>query len=348
MSSMSAVELRRNLSPLFSQQMQIEKPVCDSPPVPFRGVEQWNASVARVDQALSHLVARPGDLKPALEEQNSAEQILLRKVGDVYSQLPVGSDHHLRDRLSQDLLASVPTLVSDRDILKMISNTLVDIKENYQKIFAGATSKYADFFKDFSETITKLSGHLKADGTNDMTVDVNALQNDLLAVISKHKNVALVSCDTEQEAKYWAKELGLASDIDIAGDARPAYITMTDGKWCVYPNLEPLVQIIVASNYKDNGDKEPLSISPRYGKAGDPAYTKISGDWAWSNGAKLNNAVFQAWQTAHSTQKEQVQSTVQVLAEKFGRANSVYDNIVKVLSGITAALEEAEKSALRL
>ncbi|MEN9658576.1 MAG: hypothetical protein RL571_2041 [Pseudomonadota bacterium] len=358
MSITSAVELRRNASSLSSQQTPIEKPVFDTPLVQLGGFEKWDASVARVQQALSDVVVRPEGLKVALEEQASVEQVLQRKVREVYGKLPVESAG-LRNNLPPELPAllrqvggdlnteSTLKFMSDREILAMISGNMVDVKENYQKIFANATSKYADFFKDFSATITKLSGYFKADGTNDMKVDVNSLRNDLLAVMSKHKNVALVSCDTEQEAKYWAKELGLASDVDISGSSRPAYVTMKDGKWCVYPNLEPLVQILVASNYNDTGDKVQISLSPRYGEAGDPAYTINSGGWTDSSGAKLNNAIFQAWQTSHSTQKEQIQSTVQVLAEKFGRANSLYDNIVKVLSSMTSSLEEAAKNALR-
>ncbi|AMC33558.1 hypothetical protein VN23_02565 [Janthinobacterium sp. B9-8] len=355
---MSAVELRRNASSLSSQQTHIEKPVFDTPLAQLGAVEKWDASVARVQQALHNIVVRPEGLKVALEEQASAEQVLQSKVREVSSQLPLESAH-LRDNLPPEFLAlqhqvggglnteSTLKFMSDREILAIVSGSMVDIKENYQKIFASATSKYADFFKDFSATITKLAGYFKADGTNDMKVDVDSLQNDLLAVMSKHKNVALVSCDTEQEAKYWAKELGLAADADISGSSCPAYIKMKDGKWCVYPNLEPLVQILVASNYNNAGDKVKLDLSPRYGEAGDPAYTKNSGDWARSSGAKLNNAIFQAWQTSHSTQKEQIQSTVQVLAEKFGRANSIYDNIVKVLSSMTSSLEEAAKNALR-
>ncbi|MEJ2795469.1 IpaD/SipD/SspD family type III secretion system needle tip protein [Iodobacter sp. LRB] len=358
MSIISAVELKRNTFTLSNPQTNAERSTFDVPQAQVGAVEKWDSSVARVQQALHSIVEQPEGLKIALEEQASAEQLLHSQFRAVQSQLPAESVY-LRDNVQPELLAlqsgsglhlnteDMFKFMSDREILAMISGNMVDIKENYQKIFASATSKYADFFKDFSATITKLAGYFKADGTNDMKVDVDSLQNDLLAVMSKHKNVALVSCDTEQEVKYWAKELGLAADADISGSSRPAYIKMKDGKWCVYPNLEPLVQILVASNYNNAGDKVKLDLSPRYGEAGDPAYTKNSGDWTWSRGAKLNNAIFQAWQTSHSTQKEQIQSTVQVLAEKFGRANSLYDNIVKVLSSMTSSLEEAAKNALR-
>ncbi|STQ90145.1 invasion plasmid antigen IpaD [Iodobacter fluviatilis] len=361
MSIMSAVELRRNASSLSSQQTHIENPVFDTPLAQLDGVETWGGSVARVEQALHNIAVRPEGLKVALEEQASAEQVLQRNVREVYSQLPAESAY-LRDNLPPELRAlqhegglrsnadSMFKLMSDREILEMISDHMVDIKGNYQKIFANATSKYADFFKDFSTTITKLAGYFSARDTTDMIVNVDSLQNDLLDVMLKHKNEALVSCDTEQEAKYWAKELGLAADADILGSSRPAYVKMKDRKWCVYPNLEPLVQILVASNYNNSGTKVPMSLSPKYGVAGairSDAYTMNSGRWADAREAKLNNTIFQSWQTAHSTQKEQIQSTVQVLAEKFGRANSLYDNIVKVLSSMTSSLEEAAKNALR-
>ncbi|AGK49783.1 type III effector protein IpaD/SipD/SspD [Burkholderia thailandensis MSMB121] len=67
-----------------------------------------------------------------------------------------------------------------------------------------------------------------------------------------------------------------------------------------------------------------------------------SGDVTW------DTARYQAWNTAFSGQKDNIQNDVQTLVEKYSHQNSNFDNLVKVLSGAISTLTDTAKSYLQI
>ncbi|WP_323118006.1 type III secretion system needle tip protein SctA [Burkholderia alba] len=61
-----------------------------------------------------------------------------------------------------------------------------------------------------------------------------------------------------------------------------------------------------------------------------------------------DTARYQAWNTAFSGQKDNIQNDVQTLVEKYSHQNSNFDNLVKVLSGAISTLMDTAKSYLQI
>lgn len=59
---------------------------------------------------------------------------------------------------------------------------------------------------------------------------------------------------------------------------------------------------------------------------------------------EINNAAFQAWQSGFKAQEENLKNTLQTLTQKYSNANSLFDNLVKVLSSTISSCTETCKS----
>ncbi|MGL4929050.1 MAG: type III secretion system needle tip protein SctA, partial [Plesiomonas sp.] len=62
---------------------------------------------------------------------------------------------------------------------------------------------------------------------------------------------------------------------------------------------------------------------------------------------KIDNAAFQAWQSGFKAQEENLKNTLQTLTQKYSNANSLFDNLVKVLSSTISSCTETCKSFLQ-
>ena len=109
----------------------------------------------------------------------------------------------------------------------------------------------------------------------------------------------------------WATELGLPSSC----------VKQKNGGYIVLPDLTPLRTMIQElegmGGYSGNGILE------------------------------LDNAKYQAWQAGFKSQEENLKTTLQTLTQKYSNANSLYDNLVKVLSSTISSCLETAKSFLQ-
>ncbi|EBA3269737.1 SPI-1 type III secretion system needle tip complex protein SipD, partial [Salmonella enterica] len=62
---------------------------------------------------------------------------------------------------------------------------------------------------------------------------------------------------------------------------------------------------------------------------------------------EMDNAKYQAWQSGFKAQEENMKTTLQTLTQKYSNANSLYDNLVKVLSSTISSSLETAKSFLQ-
>ncbi|VEA75394.1 cell invasion protein SipD [Salmonella enterica subsp. arizonae] len=62
---------------------------------------------------------------------------------------------------------------------------------------------------------------------------------------------------------------------------------------------------------------------------------------------EMDNAKYQAWQAGFKAQEENLKTTLQTLTQKYSNSNSLYDNLVKVLSSTISSSLETAKSFLQ-
>ncbi|EIP7175270.1 type III secretion system needle tip protein SctA, partial [Salmonella enterica] len=116
---------------------------------------------------------------------------------------------------------------------------------------------------------------------------------------------------TEAEARQWLSELNLPDSC----------LKSTGSGYVVTVDLAPLRKMV-----QDIGG---------LGKPGSDSKLE------------MDNAKYQAWQSGFKAQEENLKTTLQTLTQKYSNANSLYDNLVKVLSSTISSSLETAKSFLQ-
>lgn len=228
----------------------------------------------------------------------------------------------------QAMQASVGShFVSDADLWNAISIAIGNIEKDYLGVYENVVAQYTEFYQEFSKILAQMGGWITAGSSSDkVKLNVTALKNALQQLQNKFKlpstdailfpakdangNVTGVS---REKAAEWAKELGLP---DSCVKEQPA----GSGKYVVVIDTGPVQTMIDELN-----------------KLGTPDS---------SGNVELDNAKFQAWQSGFKSQEESLKNTLQTLTQKYSNANSLYDNLVKVLSSTISACLETAKSFL--
>jgi invasin D len=92
--------------------------------------------------------------------------------------------------------------------------------------------------------------------------------------------------------------------------------TEVNGKYCFYVDLTPIDNMLASFD------------------------TVAAGQ----TGVIWDTARFSAWQTGFNSQRDEIQTTVQVYAEQYSAANSRFNEFVKVISSTISQMAEAEKT----
>ncbi|EGW7510820.1 SPI-1 type III secretion system needle tip complex protein SipD [Salmonella enterica] len=212
------------------------------------------------------------------------------------------------------------TTISDAEIWDMVSQNISAIGDNYLGVYENVVAVYTDFYQAFSDILSKMGGWLLPgkDG-NTVKLDVTSLKNGLNNLINKYnqinKNTILFPAQsggaTEAEARQWLSELNLPDSC----------LKSTGSGYVVTVDLTPLRKMVQ--------DIDGL------GKPGDDSKLE------------MDNAKYQAWQAGSKAQEEKLKTTLQTLTQKYSNANSLYDNLVKVLSSTISSSLETAKSFLQ-
>lgn len=218
-------------------------------------------------------------------------------------------------------MAQPRTTISDVDIWNMVSQNISAIGENYLGVYENVVAVYTDFYQAFSDILSKMGGWLSPgkDG-NTVKLNVSALQKEINDLINKYKqpdkNTILfpsqassgVTTATKAEAEQWIKELNLPDSCLKASGS--GYVVLVD--------TGPLEKMVSDLNGIGSG-----------------------------SALELDNAKYQAWQAGFKAQEENLKTTLQTLTQKYSNANSLYDNLVKVLSSTISSSLETAKSFLQ-
>ncbi|WP_158248654.1 type III secretion system needle tip protein SctA [Chromobacterium sinusclupearum] len=215
---------------------------------------------------------------------------------------------------------------SDAKLWEMIAKYIGDINKDYLGVYENVVGQYTAFYQAFSEILAKMGGWITPGGSsNTVKLDVNALKSALQQLKDKfslpNKEAILfpaadsngnVTGATQEKAEEWADELGLP---------RSCVKRLADGSYVVVIDMAPVNTMI-----------------DELGKLGTPG-----GDGK----LELDNAKFQAWQSGFKSQEENLKNTLQTLTQKYSNANSLFDNLVKVLSSTISSCLETCKAFLQ-
>ncbi|MCD0494638.1 type III secretion system needle tip protein SctA [Chromobacterium violaceum] len=214
--------------------------------------------------------------------------------------------------------------MADSDLWDMISDQIGKIKDNYLGVYENVVGQYTDFYKAFSDILSKMANWIKpgSDG-NKVKLNVDALKAALADLKTKfslpNKAAVLfpaqgkdgaVQGGSESDARKWAGEMGLP-DSCVKQSA--------DGNWVVVVDMTPIDTMIRDVGALGSGTE-----------------------------LELDNAKFQAWQSGFKAQEENLKNTLQTLTQKYSNANSLFDNLVKVLSSTISSCLETAKSFLQI
>ncbi|WP_052262635.1 type III secretion system needle tip protein SctA [Chromobacterium violaceum] len=258
--------------------------------------------------------------------------------------LQSGLDDVFADAPPQARSAGAPMLYSanaaagqgmaDSDLWDMISDQIGKIKDNYLGVYENVVGQYTDFYKAFSDILSQMANWIKPGGDgNKVKLNVDALKAALeklkkdfsLGDNLDNKKAVLfpaqskdggIQGGSESDARKWAKEMGLP-------DAPPPGFSCVqkaaDGNWVVVVDMTPIDTMIRDVGALGSGTE-----------------------------LELDNAKFQAWQSGFKAQEENLKNTLQTLTQKYSNANSLFDNLVKVLSSTISSCLETAKSFLQI
>ncbi|EIV5116235.1 SPI-1 type III secretion system needle tip complex protein SipD [Salmonella enterica] len=218
-------------------------------------------------------------------------------------------------------MAQPRVTISDAEIWDMVSQNISAIGDNYLGVYENVVAVYTDFYQAFSDILSKMGSWLAPgkDG-NTVKLNVDTLKSEIRSLVNKYnqvtKNTILfpsqtgsgVTTATKAEAEQWIKELNLpGSCLKASGSG---YVVLVD--------TGPLNKMVSDLNGIGSG-----------------------------SALELDNAKYQAWQAGFKAQEENLKTTLQTLTQKYSNANSLYDNLVKVLSSTISSSLETAKSFLQ-
>ncbi|MEG3135831.1 IpaD/SipD/SspD family type III secretion system needle tip protein [Rouxiella sp. T17] len=205
-----------------------------------------------------------------------------------------------------------------KNISDSIGDIIGNVKESYYDVFEGAVAKYIQFYKELSAILAKMGNWTDpSDKEGNVKFKFKTLRDELVALKNRFYGSfeilqlypSNVSKNTsEADAKKWAKDMGLpASSVKLAANKKDYYVTL---------DMSPLETMINKMIYVKENDKDPTEVT---------------------------NTVYQAWLTGFNAQEEQIKTTISSLTGRFSNANSIYDNVVKILSSTIASLADMSK-----
>ncbi|EDS3841740.1 IpaD/SipD/SspD family type III secretion system needle tip protein [Salmonella enterica] len=271
--------------------------------------------------------------EPTASRDNIDERILVRHqcFNGLYmlARYGVTLTTEQQKKLYQILIRDTPepflrTNISDADIWEMVANKISIIGDGYLGVYENVVAVYTDFYQDFSNILSKMGGWLLPgkDG-NSVKLDVTSLISEIKNLIREYEQVrqktvlfppqteGSVTGATEAEARQWIKELNL-----------PEHCLKSVGSgYVVTIDLTPVHNML--ESVKDLGTPG--------------ADSKL----------EMDNAKYQAWQSGFKAQEENMKTTLQTLTQKYSNANSLYDNLIKILSSTISSCMETAKSFLQ-
>lgn len=207
--------------------------------------------------------------------------------------------------------------VEDKVLWEKVANSIGQIDKEYLSIYETVVKLYTEFYMGFSDILSQMGNWISPgkDG-NKVKLNVDALSaavNGLKARYQLPSRWAVVyppqferASADNETVKKWAHELGMDEK----------FIKSDSGGYVLIMDMTPL----------ENMSRDVAALG--------------------EGTVELDNAKFQAWQSGFKAQEERLKTTLQTLTQKYSNANSLYDNLVKILSSTISSCLETAKSFL--
>ncbi|HCR3982710.1 TPA: IpaD/SipD/SspD family type III secretion system needle tip protein [Kluyvera ascorbata] len=166
---------------------------------------------------------------------------------------------------------------SSKEICDAVAEAIASMGENYLDVFQKAVEVYASFYADFSDVMANLKKYISVDD-EDIKFNGRGFAAELKTVIDKYSGDAgiLYSASSPEEAKAWAKEMGLDPDKCVDGNnvridlssVRKLYTssyndynnkTLNSAQWAAYQSSVDIV--------KDSVQTGMQSLTQKYSNA---------------------------------------------------------------------------------
>lgn len=225
----------------------------------------------------------------------------------------------LKSRLAASGVSVSLSPAKESNISDQIGDIIGIVKEDYYDVFEGGLAKYIQFYKELGLILAEMASLIK-DGADEGKIkyDYKTLHDKLDTLLKKYKDpngnpngklaqlypVDFSQNTTEADARKWAKDMGLPTSSVIKNASGTYYVAI---------DLGPLENMKKNIQYPHDSNKE------------------------------LTNTEYQAWLTGFNAQEEQIKTTISSLTGRFSNANSIYDNVVKILSSTISSLADMSK-----
>jgi invasin D len=342
----------------------------------------YAAKVLSAQEGVAHVLLAKGTAAE-VESAQAAHTVAAHQLSGVLAYLPApvelaGVANSAANSLANSIAKSGE---SDADFWQRISDVIGGVKNDYLGVYETAVGKNNDFQKDFTYIISQMEQWQKGDDKNttlkiegskkvvrseaEMTkliaetkkyyedlhnqtgswhpTDDAAIRQqleyqgldkkdapdglldalkDLLEVYKNGPSTVFIADQEDSQhnqaiAEKWATDLGLPKDavVKSAND---------NTTWLVKLDFSPVKTMIE-------------SLEAMKAKTPPDADGKIT----------LSTSSFQAWKVGFDAQAERIKSNSTVMANKLVNAQSIYENLIKVLSSTIAAMMETNKSFLQ-
>jgi invasin D len=255
--------------------------------------------------AIDYLRARGHELPPEAREQ----------IAKAFAQV-------LAEKLGSELADSgienpIGVRSSFDDILDGLQDLIGIIKDDYLDVYARMVEAYAKMFAEFNtEVIGKLHQWLSVDDKGNVTINSNVIRGALDSLMSRYSlpnpDAVLFPVPGEDGSLNGSSMEDALKWLAAMGLPASCLKQLPDGSFCVVMDLQPL---------REMKDRLPGGDHP-----------------------KLSPAQFQAWQAAWNAKVQEVESALQKHTQKYSNANSIHDNVQKVISSTLSALFEMLKA----
>lgn len=222
--------------------------------------------------------------------------------------------------LSHSGIAELKSSSKSSNVADQIGDIIGNVKEDYYDVFEGAMAKYIQFYKELGEIMAKLGEFTKPSDKEGMVkFNFKELKALIVKLQDNYTNTSGnfgkaqlypqdgLSTTTLENANKWAKDMGLAAS---------SVIKHKNGEYYVFIDIAPLKVMINEMICTADKDKDPSEVT---------------------------NTQYQAWLTGFNAQEEQIKTTISSLTGRFSNANSIYDNVVKILSSTIGSLADMSK-----
>lgn len=181
-------------------------------------------------------------------------------------------------------------------------------------LYASILEAYLGFFQKISNLMSTVASAVTS------TTDKNGNVSEVV-------NEAAIKSAIELIANTTPGAPDQLSDIDTGVIVPPDEID----KW----NAE-----LAPDLYVDNNGKVMIKTHPDL----QAMYSSVQG----GSSVTMDSAQYQAWSSAFSQHKDDIQNSMQQLTQKFTHQQQAFDNMIKAMSSALAALMEANKSFLQI